>query len=204
MLQCSQGSGKVREQASLSTFRAHEGHRWTQWGCRQEKLANILLLRWEFHSLDKTKCDFPHFTQICWRALWRQLGQVLLSEGTNMRTKAVQVPDITENSCSLQRTARKPGQAVAEEWAGARADDVGSSKNIHPCQEAFPGLRHRMLCACTRVDVFLSYTWQHWGNNLSSTCYWICALKWRGMTQYRCNGGAWGVLRKPMVFKFHP
>ena len=85
--------------------------------------------------------------------------------------------------CSVHRTAREPAQAAAEGWVGARADDdLGSFKNVHSCQEAFPGLRHRVLCASTRVNAFLSYAWQHWGNNLSSICYCICAFMLGGMT----------------------
>lgn len=76
--------------------------------------------------------------------------------------------------CSLYRTVREPWQAAAEGWAGARANSgIGWFKNVRPCQEAFPGLRHRVLCACTRVNAFLSYAWQHWGDNLLPICYWI-------------------------------
>lgn len=31
----------------------------------------------------------------------------------------------------------------------------------------------RVLCACTKVNAFLSYTWQHWDSNLLGICYWF-------------------------------
>lgn len=51
----------------------------------------------------QNKVGFPAFhSDLLESTLWWQLGQVL-SENTNMRTKVVQVADITENSCALYK-----------------------------------------------------------------------------------------------------